>query len=137
MQLRVSPTRLRGKLALAAALLFASAGTSFCASSSDTAEQFELKIHPLLANRCFVCHASTAMGGLSVDSREGLLRGGKSGPAIVPGDPEASLLIKAVRQTDDKIKMPMGQGRIPDSEIALLSDWVKAGAFWPEQKATA
>ena len=59
-----------------------------------------------------------------------MLKGGSRGPAIVPGDPEKSLLIQAVRQTDPNLKMPMG-GKLKDAEIADLVAWVKAGASWP------
>ena len=91
----------------------------FCAFpilSADTPEQdefFELKIRPILANRCYACHATTAMGSLSVNSREGLLKGGKSGPAIVPGNPDSSLIIQAVLQTNPAMKMPIGPGKNP------------------------
>src|SRR5258708_16538661 len=75
------------------------------------------------------------MGGLRLDSREALLKGGKSGPAIVPGDPEKSLLIEAVRQTK-ALKMPKG-GRLKAAEIDALTDWVKAGAIWPSFAGTS
>ncbi len=65
-----------------------------------------------------------------------MLKGGGRGPAIVPGDPEKSLLVKAVRQTDDKLKMPMG-GKLKDSEIEDIVAWVKAGAVWPAGTPTA
>ncbi|MDQ2901863.1 MAG: PSD1 and planctomycete cytochrome C domain-containing protein, partial [Acidobacteriota bacterium] len=109
-------------------------GMATAAPVSDRAEQFEIQIRPVLANRCFACHSSSALGGLTMTSREALLRGGKSGPALVPGKPDESLMVEAIRQTNVKLKMPMGQGKLPDSEIALLADWVKAGAFWPEEK---
>ena len=70
-------------------------------------------------------------------SRESLLRGGKSGPAMVPGKPEESLIIKAVEHTDERMKMPMGAPKLSDGEIALLSDWVKNGAVWPESAVVA
>ena len=70
------------------------------------------------------------MGGLRLDSRDGLLKGGRSGPAIVPGDPDNSLLIQAVRQTRATLKMPKG-GRLKPSEIDALTAWVRAGALWP------
>ena len=73
------------------------------------------------------CHTNTAMGGLRVDSREGLLKGGKSGPAIVPNDPEKSLLVQAVRQTSDKLKMPLG-GKLKPAEIETLVSWIREGA---------
>jgi hypothetical protein len=74
------------------------------------------------------------MGGLRVDSREALLAGGKSGPAIVPGDPKASLLIRAVAPADAKLQMPKGGAKLADTEIADLTEWVKAGAPWPAGK---
>src|SRR4051794_15479199 len=68
------------------------------ASAPQSAEYFESSIRPVLAANCYDCHADEKMAGLRVDSRDGLLKGGRSGPAIVPGDPEKSLLIQAVRQ---------------------------------------
>jgi len=73
------------------------------------------------------------MGGLRVDSRDRLLQGGKSGPALTPGDPDKSLLIQAVRQTGD-LKMPKG-GKLKPADIQALAEWVKMGAAWPETKA--
>src|SRR5207249_2822209 len=80
---------------------------------------------------CFACHTASKLGGLQVDSRELLLKGGKRGPAVVPGDPEASLLIRAVTHSDPAIKMPMG-GKLKDQEIADLKAWIAMGAPWPE-----
>ncbi len=111
--------------------------TPLRAASPEALEQFELKVRPLLANRCFACHSTSALGGLTMTSREALLRGGKSGPALVPGRPEESLLIKAIEHTDERMKMPMGAPKMPDSEVALLSDWIKGGAVWPEAAKTA
>jgi mono/diheme cytochrome c family protein len=99
-------------------------------SAPDSADFFETRIRPVLANNCFTCHAASQLGGLRLDSREGIIKGGKSGAAIVPGDPDKSLLIRAVRQTDPKLKMPMG-GKLKDQEIEDLAAWVKAGANWP------
>lgn len=94
-------------------------------------EFFEAKIRPLLITACYDCHTDSAKGGLRVDSREALLKGGKRGAAIVPGQPENSLLIKAVSHTDEKLKMPRGAAKLKDEEIAALSQWIKAGAEWP------
>ena len=91
---------------------------------------FEEKIRPALAESCFACHTQNKLGGLRLDSRAALLEGGKSGPAIVPGSPEASLLIQAIRHDGD-LKMPMGN-KLPDDQIAALTEWVKLGAPWPE-----
>ena len=95
---------------------------------------FETKVRPVLANNCYSCHTATAMGGLRVDSREALLKGGGRGASIVPGDPEKSVLVEAIRQTGAKLKMPMG-GRLKDSEIEDIVSWVKAGAVWPASGA--
>ena len=104
----------------------------FAATTAERAEHFEMKIRPILANRCYGCHSSAPLGGLAVNSRNGLLKGGKTGPAVVPGKPEESLLIQAIEHLNDKMKMPMGQSKMPDLEIATLSAWIKDGAFWPE-----
>src|SRR5436190_2925002 len=93
-------------------------------------EFFEKKIRPLLAERCYPCHsarAGKASGGLTLDSRDGLLRGGDSGPSLVPGDPDHSLLIKAVRREDDSLKMPKKE-KLREDQIGDLIAWVKMGA---------
>lgn len=91
---------------------------------------FENKIRPILTDHCYKCHSPLAekvKGGLLLDTREGVLRGGDSGPAIVPGDPESSLLIKAVRYTDPDLQMPKDK-KLDDDQIAALEQWVKMGA---------
>jgi len=104
--------------------------------ASEKIEFFEARIRPVLANSCYACHADSKLGGLRVDSRVALLAGGKSGPAIVPGRPEESLLIKAVTQVDPKLKMPMGGVKLKDNEIADLRYWIQAmAAFWPTEDA--
>src|SRR5436309_2556603 len=80
------------------------------ASTAEGIAFFEKQIQPLLAENCFKCHSHAAKknkGGLVLDSRGGILKGGDSGPAVVPGEPDKSLLIQAVRQTDE-LKMPPG-----------------------------
>lgn len=106
------------------------------AQGLDPLEFFETRVRPVLASNCYACHTDSQLGGLRLDSRANILKGGKSGPAVVPGQPEASLLIRAVNQTDPKLKMPMG-GRLKDSEIADLTAWVKMGAPWPEASPVA
>jgi hypothetical protein len=92
---------------------------------------FEAKIRPVLAGTCFKCHGGKkTSGGLRVDSRAALLKGGESGPAIVPGDLARSLLIQAVRHVRDDLHMPPMQ-KLPDRTIADLETWVRQGAFWP------
>lgn len=99
-------------------------------------EFFEKKIRPLLADNCFNCHSTNtnSRGGLRVDDRNGLLAGGDHGAAIVPGDPEKSLLIKAVRQTD-KLKMPPMK-QLSEQQIADLTKWIQDGAAWPKVEFT-
>jgi mono/diheme cytochrome c family protein len=100
-------------------------------TAASSPDFFEMKVRPVLANTCYSCHTSTAMGGLRLDSREAMLKGGSHGAAIVPGDPDKSLLIGAIKQTDEKLKMPMGSGKLTDSQIDAIADWIKAGAMWP------
>ena len=103
------------------------------ASPSDPAASpdfFESKVRPVLANNCYACHTNSALGGLRLDSREAMLKGGGRGAALVPGDPGKSLLITAVRQTDENLKMPQG-GKLKAGEVEDLVAWVKAGAVWP------
>ena len=106
-------------------------------ATSASAQFFKDKIRPILTQNCYACHTDSAMGAmgqLRVDSREALLKGGGRGPAIVPGDPEKSLLIEAVRQTG-ALKMPMG-GQLTEQQVADLVAWVKMGAPWdPEEHA--
>src|SRR5437870_3810276 len=92
---------------------------------------FENKIRPILANNCYKCHSQQAekvKAGLLLDTKEGVLKGGETGPAIVPGDPEKSLLIKAVRYTDPDLQMPPKGKKLSDADIANLVAWVKMGA---------
>ena len=98
--------------------------------SPDQERFFETKIRPVLVTHCSKCHASTAAklrGGLHIDSREGLRRGGDSGPALVPGKPEESLLIRAIRYGDEELRMPP-KGKLPDAVVADFESWVKMGA---------
>ena len=111
------------------ALLFALVIAAPAWTASDS-EHFETNVRPLLAKQCFGCHTQTKMGGLRVDSREGLLAGGKSGPAVEPRAPERSLLIRAVRYEDETLRMPPS-GKLSDEEIEALTRWVDDGAVWP------
>jgi len=100
---------------------------------------FENRIRPLLAENCYKCHSATSeklKGGLMLDSRERLLKGGESGTVLVPGDPEKSLLIKAVRYTDKDLQMPPKNKKLSDRQIADLTAWVKVGAPWPAEENT-
>src|SRR5438445_4248072 len=103
-------------------------------------EFFETKIRPLFAEYCYTCHSEKAeklKGGLRLDTPEALLKGGDSGPAIVPGEPDASLLIKAIRYTDPDLQMPPKNKKLPAQEIANLEAWVKMGAPLPAPPSPA
>ncbi len=102
------------------------------AAGSVDADFFETKIRPLFAEKCYACHTETRMGGLQLDSREHFLKGGKSGPIAVPGNPDASLLVKALGYEANP-KMPP-TGKLPPEQIADVEAWIKAGAVWPEDK---
>jgi len=93
-------------------------------------EFFEAKVRPLLVRRCQTCHdAARAKGGLRLDSRARAMEGGPTGPAVVPGKPEESLLVEAIHYGDD-LKMPP-KSKLPAEEIATLTRWVQQGAPWP------
>src|SRR5262245_43921149 len=94
---------------------------------------FEKKIRPILAANCYNCHSAStnSRGGLRVDDRNGMIQGGARGPAVVPGQPDKSLLIEAVRRTHAKIKMPP-EKPLADADIADLTKWIKDGAVWPK-----
>jgi mono/diheme cytochrome c family protein len=106
---------------------------SFAATPAE--DFFTTQIQPLLQQNCFKCHSHAGekiKGGLVVDSLGGLLTGGDSGPALVPGDVEKSLLIKAVRYADADLQMPPKE-KLSSAQIAALEQWVKDGAVWPGQ----
>jgi Protein of unknown function (DUF1549)/Protein of unknown function (DUF1553)/Planctomycete cytochrome C/EF hand len=117
-------------------------GASATEGTPITAEQekfFEAKIRPVLATHFGKCHTRTAeklRGGLRLDSREGLRRGGDSGPAVVPGHLEKSLVIRAIRYRDEKLRMPP-KAKLPEAMIADFEAWVKMGAPDPRIDSTA
>src|SRR5688572_2986437 len=118
------------------AILLLAAILSPVSSLCETAEEFfESRVRPLLAKNCFACHTNSELGGLRLDSKERAAKGGKSGPAIVAGNPEASLLLHAVSHKDARLKMPP-QGKLDDQAIADLKKWIEQGAVWPERAAT-
>ena len=102
--------------------------------SAITEEQtafFEEKVKPVLLENCISCHgADKQKGALRLDIAEAFLKGGETGPAIVAGDADASLLVRAIEHTGD-LKMPPKR-KLPDDEIATLKQWIADGAAWPE-----
>ena len=102
-------------------------------------EFFEQRIRPVLVEHCRECHSASAkklQGGLRMDSRAGLIAGGDSGPAIVPGKPEASLLIRAVNHADAESAMPPKRPQLSRQARQDLERWVAAGAPWPAGEAS-
>jgi len=117
--------------------LRASAQAQPAPAGSQSSDVFESRIRPLLLNTCGDCHTDDEKGGLRIDSRAALLKGGEHGPAIVPGDADKSLLIRAVRQEPGVVKMPKGGAKLSETDIAALADWIQAGAPWPDAKPSA
>lgn len=96
---------------------------------------FEKTIRPILINRCYECHSvesGKSKGGLLIDSREGLLKGGDNGPALVAGDPDKSRIIESVRYHNQDMQMPP-KGALPSAEVKALEAWVKMGAPDPRE----
>jgi hypothetical protein len=110
-------------------------------ATNPTPEQvafFESRVRPVLAEHCYECHSATATklkGGLLLDSRAGVVQGGDTGPAITPGDPDASLLIQAVRRSDPNLAMPP-KSALPAQAVADLEAWVRMGAPDPRTENT-
>lgn len=106
------------------------------APTREQADFFETKIRPVLATRCYGCHSADAAkvkGGLRLDTRDGVRMGGDSGPAIVPGNPGESLLIRAMRYQDPALKMPPRE-KLSDVVVADFEAWVKMGAPDPRNQ---
>ncbi len=107
------------------------------AAAPDGMAFFESRIRPLLAEHCYECHSAGAKklkGGLRLDTRDGWAKGGDSGPALVVGKPEDSLLIKGIRHWDKDFKMPP-EKRLAQAQINDLIEWVKLGAPDPRTNA--
>ena len=112
-------------------MLLLSAG----ASTPSDLEFFEKKVRPLLSQHCYECHSSDSRdlkGGLRLDHRRGVLEGGHTGPAVIPGRVGKSLLIRAIRHTDKDLRMPPRQKLKPE-DIQILEKWVALGAPDPRE----
>src|SRR5215813_11258502 len=126
----------RAPLLVALVLFFLSSALTRAAEpTSSDLEFFEKKVRPLLAERCYKCHSTRSeklKGGLLLDSREGVLKGGEDGPVVLPGSPEKSKLIEAIHYQNPDLQMPP-KGKLTDSEISILTEWVKLGVHWPRE----
>jgi hypothetical protein len=133
-------TNLRAKwLWKLSVFLFTAFACSAAELTRDQVEFFENKIRPVLSQHCYKCHSVNSekvKGGLLLDSREATLRGGDNGAAVVPGHPDKSLVIQAVRYTDADLQMPPKK-KLSDEQIADLEKWVKMGAPDPRAATTA
>jgi hypothetical protein len=122
--------RFRGCCLLMGASTFCRAETAV----SSPPDFFESKVRPLFVEYCYKCHSAASekiKGGLRLDNSEAILKGGSSGPALKPGDPDGSLLIKAVRYSDPDLQMPPKK-RLSPEQISALEAWIKMGAPLPQ-----
>ncbi len=130
-----------GALVFASGRGLAEAGTEAAVAEADfppeQLEFFEKHIRPVLAERCYDCHsvgAEKLKASLYADSRQGLLNGGDTGPSLMPGDVDGSLIIEAIRYKNPDLEMPP-KGKLSDEEIARFEEWVSLGAPWPKEAA--
>jgi cytochrome c553 len=95
---------------------------------------FQQKVQPVLATHCYDCHSAStrSAGGLRVDDLRSLLQGGKTGPAVVPGKPDDSLLLQRIVSTDEKKRMPKGDDPLADADVANVRAWIAGGAQWAD-----
>ena len=114
---------------------FACLGTARAAEPPT--EFFEKNVRPVIVEKCLSCHSGAkAKGKLRLDSREGVIEGGRGGAVVVAGQPNESRLVTALRHTDPDLKMPP-TGKLPPREIAALEKWIELGAPWPEKLTLA
>src|SRR5258708_29116429 len=117
------------------------AGAAFADTAPSPVDEagvqfFETKIRPLLVERCYQCHSASAKklkGDLRLDTHADLLKGGGSGPAISPRNPDKSRLIEAIGYSNPELQMPP-KGKLTDAQIADLTRWVALGAPWPAEQ---
>jgi hypothetical protein len=115
-------------------ILLFSCAVFAAAAQTSSSDFFEKKIRPMFAEHCYDCHSATAKkvkGGLKLDTPEAISKGGESGALFVSGDPEKSLLVKAVRYIDPDLQMPPKDKKLSSEQIATIEQWVKIGAPMP------
>src|SRR6266849_10141900 len=128
-----------GSLSFGCALLGLAAAATGAGADPEGVAFFEKRVRPMLVERCFKCHSAQSeklKGNLHLDSREGILKGGDTRPAIVSGNVEKSLLIEAVRYGNPDLQMPP-KGKLTDEQISDLATWVSMGAPWPADRAAS
>jgi len=106
------------------------------AQDAGSVKFYTEKVVPIVQENCYRCHGGVNhRGGLTLDTKAGLLKGGHSGVVVVPGHPEQSLLVKLIRHegpADDPKDMPPNKPKLSDADIATVEQWIKAGAIMPE-----
>ena len=113
------------------------AALAVAVASPAAAPSFRAVILPILTDHCFECHSDRRQKArLRLDSRQAMLSGGKSGPAIIPGDASHSLLMVAVHYDDPDTQMPP-DGPLPATQVAQLAQWISAGAPWGDAQPAA
>ena len=130
-------------IGVAVAAAAVSLGSSFSAVSADEAPNtpafYTQKVRPILMENCGKCHFNlNHKGGLSMDTKASLMKGGRDGVVIVPGDPANSLLLKLVKHEgppEDPKPMPPKAPKLSDADIAVIEQWIKAGAVMPNDPA--
>jgi cytochrome c len=131
---------LRGSIVAVIVLIAGGLGSSVVRAAGDDEaakpEFFTQKVQPILETNCYRCHGGmNHRGGLSLATRDGMLKGGHDGAVLVPGDPEKSLLVKLIRHegpANDPMPMPPPpRPKLSDEDIATVTRWVRAGAVIP------
>ena len=119
-------------------LLLSSSSRGFCQDTTQNSEAerfFETNVRPVLIARCFKCHSEAmTKGGLRLDSSEGMQKGGETGPVVIVGKPDESLLLQAVRH-ENGLKMPP-DGKLTEVQITGIAEWIRTGALWPDAATT-
>jgi cytochrome c len=116
-------------------------GTVQAAAQDDASkpEFYTTKVLPIFKSNCYRCHGGVNhRGGLNIETRAGMLKGGHDGTVLVPGDPANSLLVRLIRHegpANDPMPMPPKDPKISDADIATIEQWVRAGAIVPEDAA--
>ena len=126
------------RLAIISGTICASAAVLQAQDEAAQPEFYTTQVQPILANNCYRCHAGTAhRGGLNLETRAAMLKGGHDGTVLVPGDPAKSLLVRLIRHegpADDPMPMPPPpKSKLSDADIAVVEHWVRAGAIMPAE----
>src|SRR5688572_3057254 len=127
--------RSSASLLLALSLLAAAASAAALEPTKDQVRYFEEKVRPILAENCYKCHGSEKQkGSLRLDLRDSALAGGESGPAIIPGKPDESALVEAIKW--QALEMPP-TGKLTETQISTLTEWIRLGAPMPKDHGSA